>query len=188
MNQDERSTRVEILIKNRAREGYVEVNGNVPQSSGSGRLIAMGALALLYFVLFSVWQQSFTPRAEWLDSAGRVLLEDRPVFWPLLLFAVLGRFATGLAVWYPRFFDPTKGFFPVAETRAIRRRRMVFWALYLLGLTLAAWTLVNNLALPDVLGVFKAAAIAVAIVLGIGLLARLAVMSALHRLSNQLRR
>jgi hypothetical protein len=187
MNQEPSTHRVQILLHNRVREGYVDSGGPGP-GGGAGRLWAIGALALLYVVMISVWTQSFTPRAEWQDTAGRVLLEDRPVFWPLLLFAVLGRFATGLAVWYPRIFDPTKGFFPVVETPSIRRRRVLFWCLYLAGLSLAAWTLVNNLALTDVLGVAKAVAIGAAIVLGIGLVARLAVLAALQRLANQLRR
>lgn len=175
-----------MLIRSRSGDGYVSLPE--PGGFGSGRILAIGTLALLYLMLLVVWKQSFTPRAEWIDSAGKVLLEDRPVFWPLLLFAVLGRLAAGLAVWYPRFFDPTKGFFPVVETADIRRRRTWFWALYATGLGLGAWTLVNNLALTDVLGVAKALAIAIAIVLGIALLARAAVLGALQRLAEQLRR
>ena len=65
---------------------------------------------------------------------------------------------------------------------------MLFNILYGFGLFLAAWTMVNNLALADVYGVARAVAIVLAVVLGIGLLARIAMLSLLSRLGSQLRR
>jgi len=90
MTEKPNEPRVEILLKNRGPQGGARV-GAMPSGDGSGRWFAFGALALLYIVMFVVFTDSFAPRVEWTDSAGRVLLEDRPVFWPLLLFAVIGR-------------------------------------------------------------------------------------------------
>lgn len=187
MTDNSTHTRVEVILKSRGPDGR-RIPDPAPVTRGNGRLFAVAGLALLYLVMLIVFKESFAPRAEWVDSAGNTLLEERPVFWPLILFAVVGRLAVGLAVWYPDFFDPSKGFFPVGETRAIRHRRLLFKILYGFGLGLAAWTLVNNLALADVYGVARAIAIVLAIVLAVGLLARLAMVSLLSRLSAQLRR
>ncbi|MFK8015684.1 MAG: hypothetical protein AB8G17_09620 [Gammaproteobacteria bacterium] len=186
MTEKPNEPRVEILLKNRGPAGNARV-GAMPSGDGSGRWFAFGALALLYIVMLVVFTDSFAPRVEWTDSAGRVLLEDRPVFWPLLLFAVIGRLAVGMAVWYPRVFDPTKGFFPIQETPALRRRRTVFRVLYGLGLGLAVWTLLNNLALADIYDVLQAVATAVAIIVGVALLFRVALMSVLNRMASNLR-
>jgi hypothetical protein len=187
MTDEPSTTRVEVILKSSSSRGQPP-RGPAPVARGNGRLFAFAALGLLYLIMLLVFKESFAPRAEWVDSAGRTLLEERPVFWPLVLFAVIGRLAVGLAVWYPDFFDPSRGFFPVRETRAIRHRRILFKVLYGLGLGLAAWTLVNNLALADVYGVARVIAIVLAIVLGVGLLARVAVVSLLSRLGSQMRR
>ena len=185
MTENPNEPRVEILLKNREPTGSGFVG--TASADGNGRWFAFAALALLYAVMIMVFKDSFAPRAEWTDAAGHVLLEDRPVFWPLLMFAVLGRLAAGLAVWYPRFFDPTKGFFPVTETPALRRQRTIFRALYGVGLGLAVWTLFNNLALADIFDVFHAVGVAVAIMVGVALLFRVALMSMLNRMAANIR-
>ncbi len=179
--------RVEILLKS-------EQPGNARPASaaravpGRRRWFAYVMLALVYALMLTVFNESFAPRVEWVDSAGRTMLEDRPVFWPLILFAVIGRLAVGHAVWFPDFFDPSRGFFPLKETPQLRRKRTIFRVLYAVGIGLGAWTLVNNLALADVYGIFRAVALVIAIVLVVSLVARVAVLSLLSRLSSQVRR
>lgn len=179
--------RVEILLKS-DQPGATRPAAAAPAVSGRRRWFAYGMLALVYALMLSIFNESFAPRAEWVDGAGRAVLEDRPVFWPLILFAVFGRMAVGHAVWFPDFFDPSRGFFPLQETPQLRRKRRIFQVLYAVGIGLGAWTLVNNLALADVYGIFRAVALVIAIILVVSVLARVAVLSLLSRLSTQMRR
>ncbi|MEO1576520.1 MAG: hypothetical protein AAFU65_16365, partial [Pseudomonadota bacterium] len=124
MTHEPDDSRVEVLLKDdrgddRAfiqtrtfRTGGPPPPGAMP-SDGRGRWLAFGLLGLLYVVMLTVFLQSFEPRTEWVNDAGRTLLEDRPVFWPLIVFALLGRMLSGLAAWYPSFSDPTIGLFRV---------------------------------------------------------------------------
>jgi hypothetical protein len=123
---------------------------------------------------------------EWVDSAGRTMLEDRPVFWPLIVFALFGRLASAMVAWYPGFMDPTKGLLRVPDSPDLQKRRVLFRVLYVSGLVLATWTLFNNLAFADILGILRAVAIIGLILVGVTLLFRVALLSILSRMSANL--
>ncbi|MFK7887309.1 MAG: hypothetical protein AB8G16_10645 [Gammaproteobacteria bacterium] len=157
-------------------------------TGGYGRFIAIGLLAFLYLMLFNVFQQSFEPRVEWVDSNGRTMLEERPVFWPLIVFAIFGRFAAAMVAWFPAFMDPTKGLLRVPDSPELQKRRLLFRVLYVGGLVLATWTLFNNLAFADILGILRAVALVGLILVGVAFLFRVALLSILSRMSANVRR
>lgn len=180
----EKPPRVEILLKD--DQTPPPRPKMAATANGYGRFFAIGFLALLYLMLLNVFQQSFEPRVEWVDSAGRTMLEDRPVFWPLIVFALFGRLAAAMVAWYPGFMDPTKGLLRLPDSPDLKKRRLVFRILYFGGLVLATWTLFNNLAFADILGVLRAIAIIGLILVGVTLLFRVAVLSILSRMSANL--
>lgn len=192
MSDDLQENRVEVLLKGeRVRAtGPLGAGPKPPpfSESGRGRWFAFALLGLLYMLMISVCMESFEPRVEWVDSGGKTMLEDRPVFWPLILFGMVGRMLSGLAAWFPSFTDPTRGVFKVPDSPPLRQRRLLFRVLYGGGLVMAVITLFNNLAFSDILGVVKAVVIAVLILAGITLLFRMALISFLSRLSVQIQR
>ena len=198
MSNESQDNKVDVLLKDEqrsTRKVFIAAGSAGPgrgvrpplPGDGRGRWLAAAFLGVLYVVLINVCAQSFEPRVEWVDGAGRTMLEDRPVFWPLILFAFLGRMLSGLVAWYPSFSDPTMGLFRVPDSPPLQKRRWLFRGLYGTGLGLALVTLVNNLAFSDVLGVVKAIALVVIILAGITLLFRMALLSFLSRLSVSIR-
>lgn len=178
--------RVEILLKNEQTPPPRPKMAAL--TNGYGRWMAVGFLALLYLMLFNIFQNSFEPRVEWVDSSGRTMLEDRPIFWPLIVFAIFGRFASAMVAWYPGFMDPTKGLLRVPDSPQLQRRRILFRILYGIGLIIATWTLFNNLAFADILGILRAVVLVGLILVGVALLFRVALMSILTRMSANIRR
>ncbi len=202
MTHEPDDSRIEVLLKDDGDRGRSPYQGPFERRSGGGpgqprpfqspntrgRWVAAAVVGVLFLVMVNVFLQSFEPRVEWVDSAGRTMLEERPVFWPLVLFATLGRLLCGLVAWYPSFSDPTVGLFKVPDGPPLKRRRRLFRGLYFSGLALALVTLFNNLAFSDILGILRAVGLAVLILLGVTLLFRLAFASFLSRLSVNIQR
>ncbi|MEM6638277.1 MAG: hypothetical protein AAF610_00105 [Pseudomonadota bacterium] len=178
---------MEVLLKS-DRTGAHAARTGVVSGGDRGRWLAAVLLGFLYLVMLAVFSESFEARAEFVDAAGRTLLEDRPVFWPLILFALVGRLLCAIVAWYPSWSDPTYGLLAVPDSPPLRRRRRVFRVLYASGLAMALVTLINNLAIQDVMGVLSAIGFAFLFLVGISLVFRFALASFLSRLSVRARR